>query len=446
MAVSQAIQEEVLKEAYSATPNYDINYKDERFGKVESDKNQALTDLEATYGGMIGSADRFYDDLKNQHQQWADKQAQIQQEQTDFTIEKIEQQKEQAEKDYIKEQSGAYVDWQKQSNQYGVNAEKMASAGLTGTGYSESSQVSMYNTYQNRVATAREVLAQAKLNYDNGIKEAMLQNSAALAEIYATNYIKQAELALEGFQYKNQLLLEQANKKIELDNMYYNRYQDVLQQINTENAMAEDIRQYNETMKWNTEQAELDREFKATQADLDRQHDIKLQEIKHNYDVKLAEIEQKYKIAYLNAQTAKEKEILKIQHENDIKKLNQQLANEKALLAYEKSLKQTPITGNSGGTGNKGTQNIKTSLTTRGGLISPNTTYKSTFTGSSYKEAVSYMKSKGVPGAYASGVMTANEWSRRKNANSSSASAKNYSTYKEYLSDYVEYNIGKYGK
>lgn len=342
----------------ATTPNYDIDYNDERFGKVESDKNQALTDLEATYGGMIGSADKFYDDLKNQHQQWADKQAQIQQEQTDFTIEKIEQQKEQAEKDYIKEQSGAYVDWQKQSNQYGVNAEKMASAGLAGTGYSESSQVSMYNTYQNRVATAREVLAQAKLNYDNGIKEAMLQNSAALAEIYATNYIKQAELALEGFQYKNQLLLEQANKKIELDNMYYNRYQDVLQQINTENAMAEDIRQYNETMKWNTEQAELDRQFKSKEAELERQ-----------FKEAQAEIDRKHEKEMLAAKTKAEKEILEAQHKNDIAKLNQQLANEKALLKYEYDLKKssaTPITGSTGGTGssgNKGAANMMLGIT-----------------------------------------------------------------------------------
>ena len=373
MAVSQAIQEEVLKEAYRATPNYDIDYTDERFGKVESDKNQALTELESTYGGMIGSADKFYDDLKNQTQAWADKQAEIQQQQTDFTIEKIEQQKEQAQKDYIKEQSGAYVDWQKQSNKYGTEAEKMASAGLTNTGYSESSQVAMYTAYQNRVAVAREVLAQAKLNYDNGIKEAMLANSAALAEIYATNYIKQAELALEGFQYKNELLMSLADKKTELENTYYNRYQDVLAQINKENAMkeeirqfnesmAEDIRQYNETMKWQTDQAELD-----------RQHDIKLKEIQHDYDKKLAEIEQNYKLAYLNASTAKEKEILEIQHQNDIKKLNQQLANEKALLKYENDLAKQSVKitgGSSGGSSSSGSSGTKASSSSGSAKVS----------------------------------------------------------------------------
>lgn len=226
--------------------NVSVNYDDERFGQVESDKKQAMTELEQTYGGMIEKSDDFYQAQIDASKQWADKQSQIQQEQTDFTIEKIEQQKEQAHKDYLKEQSGAYADWRKQSNEYGPEAEKMATAGLAATGFSESSQVNMYTAYQNRVAIAREVMAQATLNYDNAIKDARLQNNAALAEIALQAYIKQTELALEGFQYENQLILDRANKKIELDNIYHNRYLDVLNQINHENAMAEEIRQFNQ--------------------------------------------------------------------------------------------------------------------------------------------------------------------------------------------------------
>ncbi len=345
------------------TPDYTIDYTDERFGKVDGDRDQAMTDLDNVYNGMIGQTDKYFTDQIDSIKDWGDTQAQIQQQQTDFTIEQINQQKDQAKKDYIKEQSGAYVDWQKQSNQYGVGAEKMASAGLTNTGYSESSQVSMYNTYQNRVATAREVFNQAVLNYNNSIKEAQLQNSAALAEIAFQTLQQTLELSLQGFQYKNQLILEQANKKLEIDNIYWNRYQDVLQQINTENALAEDIRQYNETMKWNT-----------TQAELNRQHDIKLKEIQHNYDVKMAEIEQNYKIAYLNASTEKEKELLEIQHQNDIAKLNKQLENEKALLAYQKSLNSAPITGKSvtsSSSGAKASVRAATSVDIKNAMMSP---------------------------------------------------------------------------
>lgn len=224
--------------------NYDINYNDERFTQVESDKQQALTEVEKTYGSMIDQTDSYYQAQIEASKQWADKQSQLQQENTDFAIEKIEQQKQQAQKDYTKEQSGAYVDWQKQSNQYGAQAEQMAMQGMGGTGYSESSQVSMYNTYQNRVASARDSLNKAMLNYDNGIKEAILQNNSALAEISFQALQQQLELSLQGFQYKNNLLTELLAQKQQTEDRYYNRYQDVLTQMNRENELAEQIRQY----------------------------------------------------------------------------------------------------------------------------------------------------------------------------------------------------------
>lgn len=228
--------------------NYSVNYEDQRFKDVEQAKDNALTKVDEMYGNMIGNVDQYYNEQINAAQNWADKQAQLQQDRTDFTVEQINQQKAQAQKDYIKEQSGAYVDWQKQSNQYGANAEQMAASGLAGSGFSESSQVSMYNTYQNRVATARESYNNAVLNYNNSIKDAQLQNNAALAEIAYNALQTQLELSLQGFQYKNDLLIAQANARTTTENTYYQRYQDVLAQINSENAMAEQIRQYNEKM------------------------------------------------------------------------------------------------------------------------------------------------------------------------------------------------------
>lgn len=253
--------------------NYDINYDDSRFKKVESQKTAALSDLEKTYAGMINQSDKYYDKQIEASKDWADRQAQLQQEKTDFAIEKIEQQKAQAQKDYTKEQSGAYVDWQKQSNQYGANAEQMAAQGMAGSGYSESSQVSMYNTYQNRVASARESYMKAVLNYDNAIKDAQLQNNSLLAEIAYNALQQQLELSLQGFQYKNQLILDKTKQKLEVDNMYYNRYQDVLQQINHENALAEQVRQFNENKALEREKlAEQQRQFNAQLAEEQRQY------------------------------------------------------------------------------------------------------------------------------------------------------------------------------
>ena len=247
--------------------NYDINYNDQRFTQVERDKNVALNDLESTYAGMIDKSDKYYQDQIDASKQWADKQAQLQQEKTDFAIDKIEQQKAQAKKDYTKEQSGAYVDWQKQSNEYGANAEAMAAQGMAGSGYSESSQVSMYNTYQNRVMTARDAYLRAVQNYDNSITEARLQNNSLLAEIAYNALQQQLELSLQGFQYKNQLILDKTKQKLEVENMYYNRYQDVLQQINHENALAEQVRQFNENKALEQQKlAEEQRQFNETLA------------------------------------------------------------------------------------------------------------------------------------------------------------------------------------
>ena len=236
-----------------ATPNYSINYNDERFKAVESEKQTALNQINDTYNNMISQSDKFYQDQIQASKDYAETQKQNQQANTDFTIEKIEQQKDQAHKDYVKEQTGAYVDWQKQSNQYGANAEQMASQGLNNTGYSESSQVSMYNTYQNRVTTARESFNKAVLEYDNAIKDAQLQNNSALAEIAYNALQTQLELSLQGFQYKNDLLQTQIQQQQNTEDRYYTRWQDVLNQINTENQLKENIRQYEQNLAYQKE-------------------------------------------------------------------------------------------------------------------------------------------------------------------------------------------------
>lgn len=215
-----------------------INYEDERLQAVEEEKQEKLTQAEETYGGMIEKAEQVYQEQIDATKQWEEQQKKIQQEQTDFAIQQTEQQKEKAQKDYTKEQSAAWVDYQKEKNAYGANAEQMAAAGLAGSGYSESSQVSMYNTYQARVAAARESITQAIADYDSGIQAAILQNNAALAEIEYQALQQRLTLALEGFQYQNQLVLALEEQKAAIDDTYHSRYLEVLEQLNTEEALA----------------------------------------------------------------------------------------------------------------------------------------------------------------------------------------------------------------
>ena len=315
-----------------------VNYEDPRFAQVESDKQQALTELEQTYAGMIDKSDNFYNQQIEASKEWADKQSQLQQEQTDFTIEQIEQQKQQAQKDYTKEQSGAYVDWQKQSNQYGAVAEQQAAAGMAGTGFAESSQVSMYTAYQNRVAAAREVVNQAILNYNNGIKEAQLQNNSALAEIQFNALQNQLQLALEGFQYKNNLVLELTNKKVEMDNEYYNRYLSVLDQINTENAMAEEKRQFDATY------ALQQKEFEEQIRQFNQSYQLQLKEF--NEEVRQYNQSYSEQVRQFNEEIARLKRKDAQEYAMEIKKLElqkQQLAEQKRQHDTEMALKQQQL-------------------------------------------------------------------------------------------------------
>ena len=251
-----------------------INYNDNRFKDNTKAENKALNEVDVTYGNMINQSDKYYDKQIDAVEDYGEKQIENANKQTDFAIEKIEQQKEQTKKDYTKEQAGAYVDWQKASDPYGAEAEKVAASGLSNSGYADSLETQKYVAYQNRVATARETYNKAVLEYDNMIKDARLQNSALLAEIAYNTLQKKLELSLQGFQYKNTLILEKANKKREIKNDYYKRYSDIVNQINTENALAEEKRQYNENLKLNKEQlAESKRHNKAVEAENKRQFD-----------------------------------------------------------------------------------------------------------------------------------------------------------------------------
>ena len=250
---------------------YDID-KDAVRDEVNKEMEAELSELDKIYGkenadgtytgGQIGAVDEFYQKQITAAEDWGKEQAKNQQAATDLAIEKIEQQREQAEKDYTKEQSGAYTDWQKQSNKYGANAEAMAAQGMANTGYAESSQVSMYNQYQARVTAARESIERARLNYDNAINEAKLQNDAKKAEIAYKTLQNSIALALEGFQYKNTLITELTKQKQDIKNNYYARYLKELEQINAENALKETVRRNNAEIKIaQDELAEKIREF-----------------------------------------------------------------------------------------------------------------------------------------------------------------------------------------
>ena len=221
-----------------------VDLNDSRLTNIINEKNNALNSINNQYNSMINSSDKFYEEQKDLAKDYAEIQKDLQQKNTDFAIEKIEQEKDKSQKNYIKEQKGAYADYQKASNDYGANAEQLATSGLTNSGVSETSRVNMYNTYQNRYASARQTYNDAVLNYDNSIKDAQMQNNSALAQISYNALKEQLELGLQGFQYKNSLLEQQIQVQQSIENAYQSRWQNMLNQINTERELEERKRQF----------------------------------------------------------------------------------------------------------------------------------------------------------------------------------------------------------
>lgn len=215
------------------------------FEDIDENSDQRLLDLQTEHGFAVGDVSGVYDweisknDIEKNHMLGAlDKSHQAGVNElnaaTDAVVGGLEEKKNEAEDSYDIEAKAAYVDWQKASDPYGVNAEQMASMGMSNTGYSETSKAAMYNQYQNRVAVARATFNKATVDYDRAIADAKMQNNVALARLASETYLKQAELSLYYVQ-KNDELLASKEKAIEQVNATYaTKWQDILKQIKEE--------------------------------------------------------------------------------------------------------------------------------------------------------------------------------------------------------------------
>ena len=76
-AITEEINEKMLAEAVSATPNYNIDYNSKPFQDVKADIANQEAELANTYNGMINDTDKYYDKLIQNSQDWAAKQQQI---------------------------------------------------------------------------------------------------------------------------------------------------------------------------------------------------------------------------------------------------------------------------------------------------------------------------------------------------------------------------------
>lgn len=255
---------------------------------LDSQKQQELDSYNQNYNDQLSQ----YEDLMNQQQgyidTWAEEQKKQQQAQTDYNIGIINQNKEQAAKDTEAEIKDSYVDYMKQNNQYGGALETLASNGLATSGFAESSKIAMYNTYQNRVGTAKAALVKANTQYDNQIQQALLTNDASLAEIALEQMKQSYQIALQGFEYKQTMYNNKLNYETNLNEIYYNRKSDLQSRIDNYNNQLANINSIQEELA--EKKAQREQEYNQWLAEF--------QEEQRQFNEELAETKRQYNQSY----------------------------------------------------------------------------------------------------------------------------------------------------
>ena len=143
--------------------------------------------------------------------------------QTEMNVAELERNKEQIDKDATKTNRALYTEYRKASNPYGANAEQLASQGLANSGYAESTQANLYNTFQRNVTDTLNNARELKSNFDFEINKAR-----------QTGDITLAQNALAIYQQKMQLLTQEYELKNNREQFLYQKEQDKQAQSNWE--------------------------------------------------------------------------------------------------------------------------------------------------------------------------------------------------------------------
>ena len=234
--------------------------EEERYSALEQEKQNALNNSNKTYEDLLNQNQQYSNSVNDYLNKYQTTQNDIYDKQTQFQVDLQNQNKEKAEKEYQKEaiaSKNAYYDF---INPYGVQAEIQAQNGLNRAGYSETVKSQAWTTQQNRTAQARANMNEAKLQFDNAIKEAYLNNDVNKANLALQILQQQQEETLRNFNYISDTKQNQLSTSLNLDSEYNNRYNTLYSQIQQEKAREEAIRQ------WEAEMAEQQRQYNESLA------------------------------------------------------------------------------------------------------------------------------------------------------------------------------------
>lgn len=147
--------------------------------------------------------------------------------QTEMNVAELERNKQEVDKDVDKTNKALYAEYRKASNPYGSTAENLASQGLVNSGYAETTQTNLYNTYQKNITDTLNNARDLKADFDFQISKAR-----------QTGDITLARNALEIYNQKMQLLTQEYELKNNREQFLYQKEQNALSQSNWEKEWA----------------------------------------------------------------------------------------------------------------------------------------------------------------------------------------------------------------
>ena len=231
--------------------------EDERLAQIEKAKLEAIENSNNTYNQMHQDNQNLLDQQTNYANEFEKTQNEALDKQLELYKQNIEQQKKTAQENYEVESRKAENDYVAYNNPYGYQAEMMASKGQLNSGISQTAQLGSYNAYQNRLATANKTMQDAFTQYDLDMNEAIVNNDVQKAQ----NALEKLKMILgytqNFYDTKNTITQNQLSNSQALDQSYYGRYMDMVNQINTEKELAEKIRQYEQNLAYQKERDKI---------------------------------------------------------------------------------------------------------------------------------------------------------------------------------------------
>lgn len=178
--------------------------------------------MEAGYEDIENLTNRQNEMLDNSLQQQRD----IINRQTDLNVAELQRNKEQIDKDTNKTNKALYAEYRKATNPYGAYAENLASRGLGNSGYAETTQTNLYNTYQNNITDTLNNARTLKSDFDFQISKARETGDITLAQNALEIYNQKMQLLTQEYEMKNnrrQFLYQQDRDRV-ADNQWQQQY------------------------------------------------------------------------------------------------------------------------------------------------------------------------------------------------------------------------------